>query len=204
MRKATAVVVTCLSGACLATFGLMRLWSPSTNKHAAHHLSTEKEHRANARTDIQREIQDKIGKLATEGKVDSSAGHRFRSAEGYEKNSEHGGSEAKVPSSPGRTKIALPTALVTKEVVCPDGSKGYLNDDYCDCSDGSDEPRTSACSDVLVHKPTFACGDGSGLVIFASRVGDGVRDCSDGSDERERPLGATLGAQQVEVDVITP
>lgn len=67
-------------------------------------------------------------------------------------------------------------------VTCPNGAKGLLNDDYCDCSDGRDEPLTSACSHILVQKNTFACSDGSGFV-FSSRVGDGVKDCADGSDE---------------------
>jgi protein kinase C substrate 80K-H len=62
---------------------------------------------------------------------------------------------------------------------------GYLNDDYCDClEDGSDEPNTSACSHVLVQRPTFHCADGT-AIIFASRVMDGIRDCPDGSDELE-------------------
>ena len=56
----------------------------------------------------------------------------------------------------------------------------YLNDDYCDCADGSDEAATGACADTiyvcrnLPHKPKQ---------IFSSRVNDGVCDCCDGSDE---------------------
>lgn len=63
--------------------------------------------------------------------------------------------------------------------MCPDG---ILNDNYCDCSDGSDEPDTSACSHLLVQKRTFRCTDES-IFIFPSRVKDGVIDCPDGSDE---------------------
>ena len=67
-------------------------------------------------------------------------------------------------------------------ITCPDGTAGILNDDYCDCKDGSDEPATSACSNVLVQKRKFHCADGS-KTIFASRVHDGIVDCKDGSDE---------------------
>lgn len=63
---------------------------------------------------------------------------------------------------------------------------GVLNDDYCDCADGSDEPDTAACSYLLIQQPTFHCKDGS-LAIFASRVNDGVMDCPDGSDELPLP-----------------
>jgi len=67
---------------------------------------------------------------------------------------------------------------------CRDGSGvAVLNDNYCDCTDGSDEPATSACSHLLVQIAVFECADGKKR-IFASRVGDGVRDCPDGSDER--------------------
>lgn len=65
---------------------------------------------------------------------------------------------------------------------CQDGTEGLLDDDYCDCSDGSDEPNTSACSNVLVQKESFRCKNGL-QSIHASRVGDGVVDCSDKSDE---------------------
>lgn len=68
--------------------------------------------------------------------------------------------------------------------MCPNG---VLNDDYCDCADGSDEPATSACSHLLIQQPTFHCRDGT-LVLFSSRVNDGIVDCPDGSDELPLPL----------------
>jgi hypothetical protein len=64
--------------------------------------------------------------------------------------------------------------------------KGLLNDDYCDCPDGSDETLTSACSHITVGKRTFACNDEDKTMIFASRVGDGIIDCPDESDEKKR------------------
>jgi hypothetical protein len=48
-----------------------------------------------------------------------------------------------------------------------------LNDDFCDCLDGSDEPGTSACSGI--KNPGFYCMNTGfkGLSILSSRVDDG-------------------------------
>uniref|UniRef100_A0A6U6FEW6 Glucosidase II beta subunit N-terminal domain-containing protein n=1 Tax=Odontella aurita TaxID=265563 RepID=A0A6U6FEW6_9STRA len=75
-----------------------------------------------------------------------------------------------------------------EKISCPDGSIGFFNDNYCDCDDGSDEPGTSACSNLLVSKQIFSCADGNGK-IFTSRVGDGISDCMDGSDEHHTERG---------------
>ncbi|GFR42561.1 hypothetical protein Agub_g3472 [Astrephomene gubernaculifera] len=55
-----------------------------------------------------------------------------------------------------------------------------VNDDYCDCPDGSDEPGTSAC-----HNGRFYCRNlGHEPRLLASAfVDDGVCDCCDGTDE---------------------
>ncbi len=89
---------------------------------------------------------------------------------------------------------------------------GKLNDDYCDCSGTThgttDEPATSACSNILRER-SFFCGwkpedtkiygtamTQTGMLesysyypkqVYASRVHDGVCDCCDGSDELGNP-----------------
>jgi len=72
------------------------------------------------------------------------------------------------------------------EFSCFDGSGSIpfiqVNDDYCDCDDGSDEPGTSACPEGK-----FYCENKGhkSLIIPSSRVNDGICDCCDGSDEWE-------------------
>ncbi len=68
-----------------------------------------------------------------------------------------------------------------------------LNDDYCDCTDGSDETKSSACSGRLPMRSErpFICKGSkiSSLSIPASRVGDGICDCCDGADEEGSAWG---------------
>ncbi|KAI8072905.1 glucosidase II beta subunit-like-domain-containing protein [Gongronella butleri] len=69
---------------------------------------------------------------------------------------------------------------------CLDGSRTIdwagVNDDYCDCPDGSDEPGTSACGNSY-----FYCENKGHLPAYIKSwsVNDGVCDeaCCDGSDE---------------------
>eukprot|EP01043_Picozoa_sp_COSAG02_P042619 COSAG02_NODE_3636_length_6445_cov_4.961235_3_plen_370_part_00 len=71
--------------------------------------------------------------------------------------------------------------------VCSDGSVAAvpferLNDGFCDCRDGSDEPGTGVCQG---DGGRFFCPN-TGFKperLFASRVNDGICDCCDGSDE---------------------
>ncbi|KAJ1969746.1 hypothetical protein IWQ62_000428, partial [Dispira parvispora] len=72
------------------------------------------------------------------------------------------------------------------EFACLDGSKtipfSEVNDNYCHCSDGSDEPGTAAC-----NQGVFYCANSGHFPvrIKSTRVNDGVcePECCDGSDE---------------------
>ncbi|KAJ7162638.1 glucosidase II beta subunit-like-domain-containing protein [Mycena crocata] len=90
--------------------------------------------------------------------------------------------------------LGVPPALISRYSpprsglwACLDGSKeipwDFVNDDTCDCPDGSDEPGTSACPNS-----TFYCRNEGhiGATIPSSRVNDGLCEpqCCDGSDER--------------------
>ncbi|KAE9038873.1 hypothetical protein PR003_g8216 [Phytophthora rubi] len=58
-----------------------------------------------------------------------------------------------------------------------------LNDEFCDCDNGQDEPGTAACSHLL--SSVFHCENGGFFPgkIHTSRIHDGICDCCDGSDE---------------------
>uniref|UniRef100_A0A7S3Z9M4 Glucosidase 2 subunit beta n=1 Tax=Lotharella globosa TaxID=91324 RepID=A0A7S3Z9M4_9EUKA len=72
----------------------------------------------------------------------------------------------------------------TDSFACDGGARtmdpSRINDNYCDCKDGSDEPGTSACANGK-----FFCNNAGfqELTVPSSRVNDGLCDCCDGSDE---------------------
>ncbi|XP_031472942.1 glucosidase 2 subunit beta [Nymphaea colorata] len=72
------------------------------------------------------------------------------------------------------------------EIRCRDGSKFFprerLNDGFCDCSDGTDEPGTSSCPESK-----FYCRNvgSTPILLFSSRVNDHICDCCDGTDEND-------------------
>jgi len=75
-------------------------------------------------------------------------------------------------------------AAASGSFACLDGSAVVpfhaINDDFCDCVDGSDEPGTSACP-----RGSFYCRNRghTARALPSSFVNDGVCDCCDGSDE---------------------
>lgn len=95
---------------------------------------------------------------------------------------------AKVLNSTYGVDPAEISSYTGKTFTCKNGesaviSSDLINDGWCDCEDGSDEPGSSACSDV--DGRVFVCtNDGHRpMRIPSGRVDDGICDCCDGSDE---------------------
>eukprot|EP01059_Diplonema_ambulator_P022205 TRINITY_DN3722_c0_g1_i1.p1 TRINITY_DN3722_c0_g1~~TRINITY_DN3722_c0_g1_i1.p1 ORF type:complete len:627 (+),score=246.79 TRINITY_DN3722_c0_g1_i1:36-1883(+) len=78
--------------------------------------------------------------------------------------------------------------------------KDHVNDDYCDCKDGSDEPSTSACAGIVPRMTFWCVNEGhKGEHIHQSRINDGICDCCDGTDE----FATDAGCKDICIEVAT-
>jgi hypothetical protein len=90
------------------------------------------------------------------------------------------------PANAGQYRRAISARKNT--FTCFDKSKviplDRLNDGYCDCPDGSDEPGTNACG-----LGEFYCRNVGSIAKLIPKwmVNDGICDCCDGSDEAGNP-----------------
>ncbi|KAG8767176.1 hypothetical protein FRC15_005878 [Serendipita sp. 397] len=87
---------------------------------------------------------------------------------------------------PARRDLYTPTSSGTWKCLSGDKEISWakVNDDFCDCPDGSDEPGTSACP----NSSFYCVNEGhEGASISSTRVNDGLceKECCDGSDEPE-------------------